>query len=166
MASRTVEQVEFKKALGQFPSGVAVLTANTNDEPVGMTIQSLVSLSLDPLLVMFSIANTSTSWPAMSATGNLVINVLARNQSTLGLRFASRAPNRFEGVAFTPSPSGGHPVLEGTVAWMECRIVSELPGGDHRIVLAEPIDVNCLPGREPLVYFNSGFGGFRADQVR
>lgn len=161
MAS-AVDAAQFKKTLGRFATGVAVLAADVGGRPVGMTVQSLVSLSLDPLLVSFAVARTSATWATLSTVDGLGISILSAQQSGMGLRFASSVSDRFAGIEHQRTPQYGHPVLAGATAWLEARVVSELPGGDHAIVVAEPVHVEVADQVDPLLYVGGSFGAFVA----
>ena len=100
-----------REVLGHFASGVTVVTAVTDDGPIGFTCQSFSSLSLDPPLVAFAPARTSQTWARLREIGQFCVNVLAEGQDDLSQRFARSGPDKFDGVPWTPSPHG-NPVLE------------------------------------------------------
>ncbi|HKC29901.1 MAG TPA: flavin reductase family protein, partial [Jatrophihabitans sp.] len=100
-----------REVLGTFATGVVVVTA-MGDEPLGLTCQSFVSLSLDPPLVSFNPARTSTTWPKIRPVGRFCVNVLAHDQHELSELFARSGADRFADVPWTPSPLGA-PVLGG-----------------------------------------------------
>ncbi len=148
-----------KDVLGNFGTGVTVITAIGPDGPLGFTCQTFASLSLDPPLVSFCPARTSTTWPRIRALGRFTINILAHHHGGLSENFAQVGPagsNRFDGVGFTLSPGGG-PVLEGVLAWVDCRWRAEHDGGDHTIVVADVVDLEAVPDVMPLFYFRGGY---------
>jgi flavin reductase (DIM6/NTAB) family NADH-FMN oxidoreductase RutF len=151
---------EFRETLGHYPTGVAVVTAVTGDgTPAGMVVGSFTSVSLDPPLVAFLPTKDSGSWARLSTAERFCVNVLAADQEDVCRRFASRVPDKFEGVDWKPAP-GGSPVLEGVVAWIECGFHQVVDGGDHWIVLGE---VECLRVSRPalpLLFFQGGYGRF------
>jgi flavin reductase (DIM6/NTAB) family NADH-FMN oxidoreductase RutF len=146
-----------RDVLGAFASGVTVVTAATGDGPVGFTCQSFSSLSLDPPLVVFAPARTSSTWPRLRALGRFCINVLAEDQNGLSATFAGRSADRFAGVAWRPSRLG-QPVLDGVVAWIDCTLWAEYDGGDHTLVAARVLDLGADPARRPLLFHRGGYG--------
>lgn len=149
-----------RNVLGNFCTGVAVITANTPDGPVGMTVQSLVSISLDPPLVLFSPQKTSTTWPLIQRAGSFCANILPTDHQELGMRFArSSAGARFDGVDWQPGMTGA-PVLDGALAFVECRVDQVHEAGDHFMVLGRVQDLGEVTAGEPLLFFKGGFGSF------
>ncbi|NHZ87704.1 flavin reductase [Massilia sp. CCM 8733] len=123
----------FRQALSQFATGVTIVTAALPDGRLaGVTINSFNSVSLDPPLVLWSLAQTASSMAAFEQAEGYVINVLADNQAALAQRFARPGQDRFEQVGFTRSAQG-QPVLDGSVACFECRPRSRYVEGDHVI---------------------------------
>jgi 3-hydroxy-9,10-secoandrosta-1,3,5(10)-triene-9,17-dione monooxygenase reductase component len=148
----------FRRILGHFCTGVVIVTALDGDDAVGMTCQSFSSLSLDPPLVMFSPAHTSTTWPRIRRAGTFAVNILADDQEHIGRTFAESGADKFAAVAWDPGRRG-EPLLAGAVAHIECRLDSVLPGGDHDIVLGAPVAMAEDAARSPLIFFR---GSFRA----
>jgi len=127
----------FRQALSQFATGVTVITARQPDgAPCGVTINSFNSVSLDPPLVLWSLAHTASTMAAFAAAGGYVINVLAGDQIELAQRFARRSADQFDNLPHTLSPQG-IPVIGGTVAWFACRHRSRYTEGDHDIFVGE-----------------------------
>lgn len=123
----------FRQALSQFATGVTIVTAALPDGRLaGVTINSFSSVSLDPPLVLWSLARAAGSMAAFEQAEGYVINVLADNQAALAHRFARPSEDRFEQVGFTRS-AHGQPVLDGAVACFECRPRSRYAEGDHVI---------------------------------
>jgi 3-hydroxy-9,10-secoandrosta-1,3,5(10)-triene-9,17-dione monooxygenase reductase component len=146
-----------REVLGHFASGVTVVTAVDDDEPIGFTCQSFSSLSLDPPLVVFAPARTSRTWPRLRELGRFCVNVLAEDQDGLSAAFARSGEDKFAGVPWRPSRHGS-PVLEGVVAWIDCALWAEYDGGDHTIVAARVLDLGADPGRRPLLFHRGGYG--------
>jgi 3-hydroxy-9,10-secoandrosta-1,3,5(10)-triene-9,17-dione monooxygenase reductase component len=149
----------FRRILGHFCSGIVIVTALEGQTPIGMTCQSFSSLSLDPPLVLFSPAHTSTTWPRINAVGTFAINILSDEQEQLCRGFAVSGADKFAGVAWHPGVAGA-PLLDGALAHIECRTHSILPGGDHDIVIGAPIALGEDPARSPLLFFRSSYGRF------
>ena len=143
--------------LGHFASGVAVVTAIDAGEPVGLTIQSFTSLSLEPPLILLCPALSSTSWPRVAATGVCCVNLLAEDQAELARQFSRPGIDKYSGVGWTPAPDTGSPVLDGALAWIDCRIERTTPGGDHLVAICHVLSLAADVERRPLVFFKSGF---------
>lgn len=151
---------EFRETLGHYPTGVAVVTAVTDDgSPAGMVVGSFTSVSLDPPLVAFLPTKDSGSWARISTADRFCVNVLAADQEDLCRRFASRIPDKFDGVDWKPAPEGS-PILEGVVTWIECGFHEVVDGGDHWIVLGAVKDLQVSRPALPLLFFQGGYGRF------
>ena len=138
---------QFRQALSQFATGVTVITARLPDGGlVGVTINSFNSVSLDPPLVLWSLAHTASSMAAFETAGSYVINVLAGDQIELAQRFATPGIDRFKALSFSLSRHG-IPVLTGAVAWFECRPRSRYTEGDHVIFVGEVERCHSHPHR-------------------
>lgn len=146
----------FRSALGQFATGVTVVTTRLGDGSfLGLTASSFNSVSLDPPLVLWSLGNRAQSLPVFSANSHYVINVLTAEQQVLAEQFASRSENRFEGVEFTLSRTG-LPILKGASAWFECFNRSQYPEGDHVIFVGE-VEQCAHSNAAPLIFHNGSF---------
>jgi len=127
----------FRRALSQFATGVTIITTRLgNGNFFGLTASSFNSVSLDPPLVLWSLAQGASSMPLFTGNSHYVINVLSAEQVGLAERFARRIANRFEGVEFELSHTG-LPILKGSSAWFECHNRSRYPEGDHVIFVGE-----------------------------
>nr|WP_281271737.1 flavin reductase [Nocardioides immobilis] len=157
----TITPEAFRRVLGQFPTGVAVVTSVGRDgKPVGMVVGSFTSVSLDPPLVGFLPAVTSTTWPKIEAAGRFCVNILGAEQERLCRDFSRSGSDKFAGVSWFPSP-GGAPVLTDSLAWIDCEIDRVDPAGDHVIVLGAVTGMQAQSQSSPLVFFRGGYGGFR-----
>ena len=146
-----------REVLGHFASGVTVVTADTDDGPIGFTCQSFSSLSLEPPLIAFAPARTSLTWPRLRELGRFCVNVLAEGQGAVSQNFARSGADKFTGVAWRPSPHGS-PVLDDVVAWMDGELWAEYDGGDHTIVVARVLDLGAHPDRRPLLFHRGSYG--------
>lgn len=148
-----------RRTLGHFPSGVSVITGYSDSGPVGMTVQSFMSLSLDPPMVLISVAKTSKTWPEIASTGPFAINILSESQSHVARQFARSGTDKFRDINYINSKnSDGLPLLEGSVAWIECTIHTVHDGGDHHVVLANIMSLGERDSSEfPLVFCRSDF---------
>lgn len=155
-----IDQQTFRRVMGHFPTGVVAVTASDGIERAAMTLQSFQSLSLDPQLVLISVAKTSTSWPTIRRIGSFAVTVLADHQSEIARGFSRRGADKFEGIDTVETPVFGHPAPREAVATMECRIQEIHEGGDHDIVVAELVTLDLGEHHErPLVFFASAFAG-------
>ena len=143
---------EFRAALGMFATGVTIVTARGPDGvPVGLTANSFNSVSLTPPLVLWSLARSAGSMPAFERGSHYAINILAAEQHALAERFASKAIDRFEGLAFREG-AGGAPIIEGAAAVFECFNRSRYEEGDHVIFVGEVERCERREGAQPLIF--------------
>ncbi len=143
---------EFRAALGMFATGVTIVTARGPvGEPVGLTANSFNSVSLSPPLVLWSLARSAGSMPAFERGSHYAINILAAEQHALAQRFASKAVDRFEGLAFREG-AGGAPIIEGAAAVFECFNRSRYEEGDHVIFVGEVEHCERREGVQPLIF--------------
>jgi flavin reductase (DIM6/NTAB) family NADH-FMN oxidoreductase RutF len=156
---RPVEEARFRQVLGHFPTGVVVVTSTLDGKPVGLSVGSFSSLSLDPPMVLFCVDRSSTTWPVVERTGVFCVNVLADDQEDVARRFAIRGADRFAGIGWDDAPSGA-PILDDVLAWIDCTVDRVDEGGDHFIVLGRVIDLGVRREGVPLVFFRGGYGSF------
>lgn len=148
------ESRDLRAALGQFATGVTVVTTRSRQgRRVGMTANSFASVSLDPPLILWCYSGQAPSAPVFRYASRFAVNVLAANQHHLSRQFATPADDKFAGVACTRGP-GGMPLIDGAIARFVCRAVSTHDGGDHLIQVGEVEDYQRLGG-DPLI-FHSG----------
>ena len=150
----------FRNVLGQYPTGVCAITAvDPETGPAGMVVGSFTSVSLDPPLVAFFPDKSSSSWPKIQRAGAFCVNILGADQEDVCRSFASKASDKFAGHAYRPGVTGS-PILEGTVAWIDCDLESVQEAGDHYIVLGAVRDLQLEQPRLPLLFFQGGYGRF------
>jgi flavin reductase (DIM6/NTAB) family NADH-FMN oxidoreductase RutF len=148
----TFSTADFRTALGMFATGVTIVTARGADgAPVGLTANSFNSVSLEPPLVLWSLARSAGSMPAFERGSHYAINILAADQHTLAERFASKALDRFADLAFRAG-AGGAPILDGAAAVFECFNRSRYEEGDHVIFVGEVERCFARPGAQPLIF--------------
>lgn len=153
-AAERFDRRDFRWALGQFATGVTVVSTRVKDgRRVGITVNSFSSVSLDPPLVLWSLSRQAPSLADFANASHFAINVLAANQHHLSRRFSTPLPDKFEGVECS-GESAGCPLLKGATAHFVCRNIRQLDGGDHVIFLGEVEEYKWSEG-EPLV-FHSG----------
>ncbi|MFE0023942.1 flavin reductase family protein, partial [Amycolatopsis sp. NPDC059021] len=134
----------------------AVVTTVHDGEPHGMTLNSLTSVSLDPPLLLVCFAHGARSAEAVSRSGRFAVNVLAKRQQAIALRFAARGEDHFSGLELE---YGDHevPVVPNALAHLECDVDRRVEAGDHTIVLGSVTRTCAAPG-EPLAFYRGGFG--------
>jgi 3-hydroxy-9,10-secoandrosta-1,3,5(10)-triene-9,17-dione monooxygenase reductase component len=154
------DDARFRTVLGHFATGVTIITAVDAGEPVGLAANSFTSVSLDPPLVLFCVAHSSSTWPRIERAGTFAVNILGEGHEALSELFARRGADRF---ATTPWREGmsGAPVLEDAIAYLDCRFEAEYPGGDHRIILGRVLDLDVREGARPLLFFQGGYERMR-----
>jgi 3-hydroxy-9,10-secoandrosta-1,3,5(10)-triene-9,17-dione monooxygenase reductase component len=146
----------FKEAMGTFATGITVVAGLEDGNPVGFTCQSFVSLSIDPPYIALAPARTSTTWPRIARAGSFCVNVLSDSQRELCQGFAVSGGNKFEGVEWRPAPETGSPLLEGSLAWVDCRVELVHDAGDHELIIGRVLDLGVGEG-SPLLFFKSAF---------
>jgi 3-hydroxy-9,10-secoandrosta-1,3,5(10)-triene-9,17-dione monooxygenase reductase component len=154
-APPTIASEALRAAMACFATGVVVITAAGDDGPAGMAVNSFVSVSLEPPLVMFCAAKTSTTWPKVYAAGHFCANVLSADQEDLARRFA-RKGDRFAGVAHRPGITGA-PVIEAVHAHLECAIVDTHEAGDHVLAIGQVLDLGADQQALPLLFYRSSY---------
>ena len=153
----SVEEAEFRQALGHFAAGVTVVTSKLDDgEMAGITVTAFSSLSLEPPLVLVCIDKRARIHDRLKVGGNYAVNMLAEDQEVVSRRFASREPNAFSETGHTEGVTGA-PIFHDALAVLECRIVDLLPGGDHTIVVGQ-VEATRVREGKPLLYFRGGYG--------
>jgi 3-hydroxy-9,10-secoandrosta-1,3,5(10)-triene-9,17-dione monooxygenase reductase component len=149
---------DFRRVLGHLPTGVTVITAETDSGPVGMAANSFTSVSLDPPLILFCPARSSTTWPLIRAAGRCCVNIMAGHHEELTRRFSLKDLDRFADVAYTTHGYG--PRLEESTAWLDCSLRDEHDAGDHTIVVATVVAIGDSADRPPLVFHRGTYGTF------
>jgi flavin reductase (DIM6/NTAB) family NADH-FMN oxidoreductase RutF/DNA-binding IclR family transcriptional regulator len=154
------DQRHFRNVLGRFPTGVTVITGFDDDEPVGMIVGSFTSVSLDPPLVAFLPAKSSTTYPHIREGGRFCVNILAAGQDAVCKSFFAKSPTKFDDAGWKPSPVTGSPLIDGVVAWIDCEIDVVHEAGDHDIVVGRVLDMGVASDEFPLLFFQGGYGRF------
>lgn len=156
-SSPSFSQREFRASLAMFATGVTIVTARTPAGVlVGLTANSFNSVSLNPPLVLWSLAQAAGSMAALSTGSHYAINILAADQKALAERFASGRADRWQGVAYTDGASGA-PLLDGAAASFECFNRSRYEEGDHVIFVGEVERCSHRAGAAPLLFHGGKF---------
>lgn len=147
---------ELRDAFGAFMTGVTIVTTATDDgKPRGFTANSFSSVSLDPALLLISIAKTSSNYKAFSSTGHFAINILAEGQKDLSNTFARPSDDRFANVHWQMS-ANGNPLLDGVSAWFDCTTHHIVDAGDHAVIIGK-VEAFRSAGYAGLGYYRGGY---------
>ena len=151
---------ELRALMRRFPAGVAVVTIDLEGEQVGLTVGSLVSLSLDPPLVGVSVSRSAALHELLRQAGAFAVSLLAAGQEHVAQHFARGVPPLalWTGIRRRPG-SLGAPLLEGALGWLECRVWSECRAGDHTLFVGEVLAVELGRGPTPLIYLDERYRG-------
>ena len=148
---------DIRSAFGKFPSGVAALCAVIDGEPTGLVASSFsVGVSYAPPLVLFSVQNSSTTWPVLRQGARIGVSILGSDHGRECYQLASRKGDRFANID-TRTTHLGALFVEGSSLWLDCEIYSETPAGDHTIVLLEVKSLKVSDDRDPLIYHSAAF---------
>ena len=146
----------YRDTMGQYCTGVVIVTGNEDGTLVGFAAQSFVSLSLDPPLIAICPAKTSTSWPRIRATGHFCINVLADDQEAVSEEFAQSG--RAADVPWNTNTTSA-PILGGAIAYVECALDAEHDAGDHTVAVGRVVAFETMrQDARPLIHFRGEYG--------
>ncbi len=151
---------EFRKAMGRFATGVTVVTTGVDGEVHGMTANAVTSVSLEPMMILLCADKSADSHDILSRAGVFVLNILRENQQEISNRFANKDTTDAHGLDGVPYTIGetGAPILKGTLAYLDCRTVSEQEAGDHTIFIGEVVDAGFEDDGSPLLFFGGQYG--------
>lgn len=159
-----IDPLKYRAVLGHFATGVTIITGIFASRPIGFTIGSFTSVSLDPPLVGFLPMVASERWQEIRQTGAFCVNVLAADQAALCWNFSKiTVAEPFEGVDWRPAPGTGSPIVEGSVAWIDCTIDQVVEAGDHHFVMGliqefDHAEADADPA--PLLFYKGKLGGY------
>ena len=156
--SAGIDPHQFREVCGQYATGVAIITAHSGGQSVGVTVNSFSSVSLEPPLIQFSLDRKASVFPIFTDCEHFAVNVLSRGQQPLSNMFAVRS-DAFEEVGFSHG-IGKSPVFTDCVANLECEKYAVYEGGDHVIILGHVRQLQCAPTSEPLLFFRGTYGTF------
>ena len=151
------DMAEFRRVLGQFATGVTIITARDGDEPAGVAANSFTSVSIDPPLVLFCVGRTSSTWPRIERARRFAVNVLGEHQEEVSRLFATKGADRFGAIDWHLG-IGGSPVLDECIAYLDCEFWAEYDGGDHIIVVGRVLDLGVTHDAGPLVFYQGSYG--------
>ncbi len=147
----------FRQLCGRFTTGIVVLTArDAHGAPLGMTMNSFTSVSLDPPLIALAVGHDALMHDLLLTTTHLAVNILGTEQEALARRFAAGLPDRFDGVGWHPGPAD-EVLLEGALAHLYCTRWETHPVGDHTLLIARVTGGVAAPTGGPLLYYRGGY---------
>jgi flavin reductase (DIM6/NTAB) family NADH-FMN oxidoreductase RutF len=157
-----IDRDELRRVMGHFATGVTVVTTHDGEgRCYGLTANAVCSLSLTPPLILVCVDKRAESYPAFERSRAFVVNVLGAEQEELSRRFAVSGGEKFTGLACRDGATGA-PILEGSLAHVECRVVAAHDGGDHTIFVGE-VENAAAAGGQPLLFFRGRYHRLRGD---
>ena len=159
------EQDDFRRAMGRFATGVTLITTRLGDELHGMTANAVTSLSLDPMLVLVCVDKTADTHDILAKAGVFAVNILNEEQAEISNRFAKKEFDGAHGLDDLPLAFGvtGAPIIEGALAYLDCRTGTEHHGGDHTIFIGEVAEARELSDAKPLIFYRGKYGEFKGN---
>ncbi|QEC47223.1 flavin reductase family protein [Baekduia soli] len=158
-----IDPVRYRDVIGSFATGVAIVTAQDDEGPAGLTTNAVSSLSLEPTLLLVCFDNDSRTLPVVSASGRFAVNVLRAGDEELARIFASKRVAREKFEAVTHRVAHGVPVLDAALAWLVCDLEALHEAGDHTIGIGRVTLMDADPEGRPLTFFRGAFGGLTRD---
>jgi len=151
-----LDETEFRQAMGVFATGVNIVTCRDAEQrPIGMTVNSFTSVSLDPPLVLWCVNRHILPFPAFSRTDHFAVHVLARDQEALSNHFAIDRADKFTGIDYGEGVAG-LPIFPEFLGLYQCRVHDRIDAGDHIILVGQLVDYEIRDG-EPLVFFGGDY---------
>ena len=154
----------FRCVLGHFCTGLVIVTSSVGDKPVGMTAQSFTSLSLEPPMILFCPAKTSTTWPLIHRSGRFCVNILGEHQEHVSRQFAQSGTDKFSSVRWYWSDNG-NPRLDDCISHIECTLEAVHEAGDHRIAVGRVGSLSLGSPTHPLIFFKGAYRQLRAKPI-
>lgn len=154
----TIDPLDFRRALSRFTTGVTVVAVEHEGTISGFTANAFCSVSLDPPLILVCVGNHNATLAPLMASGRFSVNILTNDQIAIARCFASKNPEKIERFCGAPHhvESTGAPVLDDSLAWLDCQVYASYPGGDHQIVVGEVIAL-ASGEASPLLYVNGHY---------
>lgn len=155
----TISKDEFRQVMSLFATGVTVITSRVDDGMYGMTANAVTSVSLEPMLLLVCMDHNSVTYEVLKRAGVFGVNILSNAQEAISRRFAvKRQPgeNQFEGLSYSLSQKGC-PILEGSLGFIECKVATTHPAGDHTLFLGEVIGAEAMEEGLPLLFYRSRY---------
>jgi len=154
-----VSQENFRRVMGHFATGVTVVASRKPDgEPVGLTVSAFTSVSLEPPLILICLHRDAGAHDSLLQAGHFGVSLLTADHEELALKFSRADPDdRFRDLTVVDGPLGS-PLIQGALAWLECRVSQAHTGGDHSIIVAEVVECEAGDG-DPLLFFRGSLMG-------
>lgn len=156
----TSETAVLRTVLGHFATGVTIVAAG-REAPCGMTANAFTSVSLDPPLILICVNRNAAVCKAVLDVGCFGVSMLSAEQEHVARYFADhsrpRGSSEFSAVGWSPGPATGAPVLDGSLAWLDCSLANSYDGGDHEIFLGSVLASGSDPVSDALLFFRGGF---------
>jgi len=156
MSGAQIDPRAFRQVLGQFCTGITIITTVHDDAPVGFACQSFAALSLDPPLVLFCPSRESRTWPVIERAGRFCVNVLGHEQQDVSTVFGRGGEDKFNGTPWRFSP-GGAPLLDGVLTWLDCAIDTVHEAGDHYVVIGRVTELGPPGDGRPLLFYRGSY---------
>jgi flavin reductase (DIM6/NTAB) family NADH-FMN oxidoreductase RutF len=151
-----IEKNELRRVMGHFATGVTVITSiRASGEMHGLTANAFSSVSLVPPLLLICVDKKAESYPCFEESKIFTVNILASDQESLSRKFAVSGGNKFEGVSYRIGANGA-PILNGAIAYLECKLAGSMDAGDHTVYLGE-IEQAETHEAKPLLFFRGGY---------
>ena len=150
------DAASFRAVLGHFATGITVITAMDGGEPVGIAANSFTAVSLEPPLVLFCAAKSSSTWPRIRSAGHFMVNVLDEHQEHISRLFAEKGADRFGQIDWRADERG--PILADVHAYLDCTIESIHEAGDHEIVVGRVHRLGLTADAGPLLFYQGRYG--------
>jgi flavin reductase (DIM6/NTAB) family NADH-FMN oxidoreductase RutF len=151
--------------MGRFVTGVTIVTTRLGDDLHGMTANAVTSLSLDPMLVLVCVDKTADTHDILAKAGVFAVNILNREQADISNRFAKKefdGAHGLEDIAHSFAVTGS-PIIDGAIAYLDCRTTIEHHGGDHTIFIGEVMEAREVSDEAPLAFYRGRYGEFAGD---
>ena len=150
---------QFRQVMGQFVTGVTVVTTRHGDELHGLTANSVASVSLDPVLILVCIDHSTDTYGILKEGDVFAVNILSLEQEDLSRRFATKDSASAHGLENVPHRFAvtGAPIIEGCLGYLDCRIVATYPMGDHTIFIGRVEEADIVSDGDPLIFFRAKY---------
>jgi flavin reductase (DIM6/NTAB) family NADH-FMN oxidoreductase RutF len=158
---------DYRRTMSRFATGVTIITTRHGQHLHGMTANAVTSLSLDPMLVLVCVDKAADTHDILLQAGFFAVNILARDQEELCVKLATKKGDQWShGIESVPHHTAqtGAPIIDGAIAYLDCRTVTEHHGGDHTIFVGEVVEAKELSDGGPLLFYGGKFGDFVPDQ--
>ena len=154
-----IDAPTYRQLIGHFATGVTVVTTAVDGLLHGMTANALTSVSLDPLMLLVCVDKSANAHGQLQRASHFAVNMLAEDQEEVSRTFAQTTEPQRDGLQGVPYRLAHHgsPVIEGALAYVECRLADSAPGGDHTVFFGEVVDGDVLREAPPLLFFRGGY---------